>query len=1269
MIFVPLSFEGKTLNIVKSINRKNMRFKSLMLLFLFASYYYSSAEGTRETAPNAMIEVNGSITTDIAALHCGNAAFNNFANYFNPDPNSRLHINIQDPTSECIFIGFSPGHTNVTSPNPPLIDFQYRIKDPNGNIVYSQQVNTGDANIASWNEAFVGPSQIYGAGGYNAFQIDASVLSSQGWTGPGDFYIEFDASGLLIDFWDISVSNCGASTLEEKKGRLWSYNWSLFAINDFGFPVRPFNGSFYVCAPDPDNVDAAFVTKIDFNNSGFLPAAFNVAFNSFGSMNTGDLMEDRKSVQGVNSTQAEYAIFLNDPIDLCATATPGEIELLGVSRCDMNNYCVKFSTTKEGQIDLLLDFDGMDNIFTPESADVMISRNIDPDEVGIPSCIEWDGLDGLGMPIAQTTSTSLPIVISFAQGIYHFPIYDAELMSDGYTIENIRPSGTQPKLFYDDSNIGVASGTGEPTVQLAGCALPCHTWINFTDNAIIGFGNLCTINSWWFSQQVTRQDVFVLPSYVNCAINGPSEICLGGEAELINDFEILPEDDNSITILSNTWVGPGIIGDNTGNSILLNAGGTYSVETIWLNGLGDSCQAVCSYEINELPSYFSRIDTLIADGDTVTINDIDYTEEGTFEQVSTASNGCDSTLTINVEVLKTVVHYNLNRCNAVERLENHMDYSEFTPEYTNPLSCAGVEATNVMRDMPEENKHSCTPGIDDSFAMCVSSLNSCDYNAGDEKSVIFEITLSPNGDTSATLSGVRFYEKAPIDYEWIGGLTGPNNYPTQYGIRVLANETEIFRQDGNPATTEWSLESYDFLDNPAFTVSEETTFRFELLGYCLIGNGEAVSAWDLDEISIMATCQLTTERNFTINGNVISEEGNPVEDVRVSLSKRPDGINEINKWSGEAGEFDFPDNITYQDYYLNAEKNDNYLNGVSTFDLVIIQKHLLGIQPFINVYDFIAADVNGNESVSVNDILELRRLILGIYDELPNNNSWRFPIENQVLNIDQPFNFTETIRLGNLQTLANKHNFVAVKVGDLNESATNVGGINPRIENGQINLNFENQYLEAGEETVFDIHMNTLQHLNGFQLNIKAENAEIIDLYGAQIDINNADYNNQATNVSMSWIASRDHMISENQALFKIKLVANSAGYISDFLSIDSDKLKAEAYAGNETTARLNINLIALDKRAADANLSIVNNPNPFNQFTNLEFNLAESKVIQLSFYSATGALLNTIKLDANKGFNQVQIDKKDININAGLVFYSLEGNNLNASGKMIVLE
>src|SRR5690606_28826369 len=119
-----------------------------------------------------------------------------FAAYTNPDPQSRLHINIQNPVEECLLLGFSFGHPNVSSPNPPAITYEFRIKDPNGNVVYGPvTVSPVDANIANWSEGFTGPEQLHGIGGYEAFEVTSADLVSQGWSGKGDYYIEFRNEG------------------------------------------------------------------------------------------------------------------------------------------------------------------------------------------------------------------------------------------------------------------------------------------------------------------------------------------------------------------------------------------------------------------------------------------------------------------------------------------------------------------------------------------------------------------------------------------------------------------------------------------------------------------------------------------------------------------------------------------------------------------------------------------------------------------------------------------------------------------------------------------------------------------------------------------------------------------------------------------------------------------------------------------------------------------------------------------------------------------
>ncbi|MEZ4917493.1 MAG: hypothetical protein R2792_00180 [Saprospiraceae bacterium] len=64
-------------------------------------------------------------------------------------------------------------------------------------------------------------------------------------------------------------------------------------------------------------------------------------------------------------------------------------------------------------------------------------------------------------------------------------------------------------------------------------------------------------------------------------------------------------------------------------------------------------------------------------------------------------------------------------------------------------------------------------------------------------------------------------------------------------------------------------------------------------------------------------------------------------------------------------------------------KNDDPLNGVSTYDLVLISKSILGLEPLSQPWQQTAADINNSGSVTTFDIVEGRKLILGIYSEFP----------------------------------------------------------------------------------------------------------------------------------------------------------------------------------------------------------------------------------------------------------------------------------------------
>lgn len=128
-------------------------------------------------------------------------------------------------------------------------------------------------------------------------------------------------------------------------------------------------------------------------------------------------------------------------------------------------------------------------------------------------------------------------------------------------------------------------------------------------------------------------------------------------------------------------------------------------------------------------------------------------------------------------------------------------------------------------------------------------------------------------------------------------------------------------------------------------------------------------------------------------------------------------------------------NINYT-YYI-PQKDDDYGNGVSTFDLLKIQQHILGKQTFTSPYQFIAADVNRSGNVTTVDLIQLRKLILNIDSKFSNNMSWRFVDAAHIF--AQPEDaiskyVPDRVLVKVPSSSTRRIDFIAIKIGDINGS-------------------------------------------------------------------------------------------------------------------------------------------------------------------------------------------------------------------------------------------
>ncbi|MFZ4542605.1 MAG: hypothetical protein ACOYOA_01040 [Saprospiraceae bacterium] len=193
-------------------------------------------------------------------------------------------------------------------------------------------------------------------------------------------------------------------------------------------------------------------------------------------------------------------------------------------------------------------------------------------------------------------------------------------------------------------------------------------------------------------------------------------------------------------------------------------------------------------------------------------------------------------------------------------------------------------------------------------------------------------------------------------------------------------------------------------------------------------HGRSVFSYPLDTFLIKATSKVS------ISGKIILPAGSALQRVKVSIQY--DNENDIvdadnNGFYTLSNRIPLGSKVTITPSRI----DNNASNGVSTSDVVAIQKHVLSVLPLNDPYKIIAADANLSNSVSTSDIVLLRKLILTLLDTLP--RSWRFVPKDYVFPTPLiPYNAPSSIVIQKLDAIRNDLDFIGIKSGDVNNSVS-----------------------------------------------------------------------------------------------------------------------------------------------------------------------------------------------------------------------------------------
>lgn len=411
-----------------------------------------------------------------------------------------------------------------------------------------------------------------------------------------------------------------------------------------------------------------------------------------------------------------------------------------------------------------------------------------------------------------------------------------------------------------------------------------------------------------------------------------------------------------------------------------------------------------------------------------------------------------------------------------------------------------------------------------------------------------------------------------------------------------------------------------------------------------------------------------------VQGIVKTETGAPVRFAQVIASSIGNYSDTVI--TDETGTFYF-DLIPGQDINVSASKDLNPANGISTFDLVLITKHILNTELLDSPYKIIAADVNGSKSVTTFDVLIIRQLILQVIPELP-VPSWKMIPES--FEFPDPMNPWSTpidsvLMFLNIDEVYTDQNFIGIKMGDVNNTAD------------PLNLSGHGNEFRAAMDTLEFTALQKPLPGNRYEVSIYPESAEIVSLqfslrystvqfhFDSLVPVfyaNSSEFgwNNleDYENVVISWFdpntASVKHL--SDVPLFKMYFSAKgNSSSSTPIVSRDYDGFtSAEVYL--EDLIPVGLKLTTVFETPQPKQLEVeAPFPNPFNQRARISGQMPGSGNVTLHVYQSNGrtaALQRTFSKDGRFTFI---VEADDIPM-PGTYFYHIHSRYGNSSGWLI---
>ncbi|MCB9316022.1 MAG: hypothetical protein H6569_07785 [Lewinellaceae bacterium] len=451
----------------------------------------------------------------------------------------------------------------------------------------------------------------------------------------------------------------------------------------------------------------------------------------------------------------------------------------------------------------------------------------------------------------------------------------------------------------------------------------------------------------------------------------------------------------------------------------------------------------------------------------------------------------------------------------------------------------------------------------------------------------------------------------------------------EFGLRLTSDTTSGFPSDTSLTfgICEQGLHTLEIF------VRDENGLANQCNSYVLVQNNSGLCPCNIDANLSLSGCAEsadgTTLDNYTIRANLdgIPLQGQPFS--KTLLQNNTDSCFTVTYG-------DLPLDGAYSGV-VRAQRLGDPLVGVSTFDLVTINKHILGQLLFHSFFQVLASDVNQSKTITTFDIIEIRKLILGIYDTFPVAPAWRFILpmpDTNLLAFDAVRDsYAFQIPVLAADTTLNGFNFIGVKMGDANANAS-FQGVEDR--GAPLLVRVTDAWLEPGTRLLVPLKLQEAVQLDGWQLALQIDKhlLEIVDVSGIPPQSVALGENGS---LRIACVYDNPMALAKDEALVYLLVEAKEGLYLSDALSLNNTQLVAEVYTPENVPIRpMQVQIGA--SPLSDGVRFIPPRPNPFAEKTVFELSLDAPQIVRLEIASLTGQLIYQTEYSLEAGSHALQV-------------------------------